>query len=207
MVRVVCIATLAMLAACPGDDDAPGPDAAGDQGLVIRWSTTPAVPGTAPAATVSVLELELSSVRALGDAAPGDARTSAADIALAWSDGRTTAPLAFPAAPTGLYASIELGTGGDDEDLHVEGTVVVSGTTYTYRVDDETPLSVTLPVDAVVEPGARTEIGVELDLAAVLAAVPFDQIEPDGGELRIEAGDPEMAAVRAALASAFRIVP
>ena len=208
MLRVACIAALAMLAACPGgDDDGPGPDAAGDQGLLITWSTTPAIPGDAGGPTVSVVEVELSSLRALGDAAPGDARTTATDLELDWRAGISAPPLAFPAAPAGLYASLELGSGGDDEHVKLEGTVVVRSETYTYRIEDETPLSLSLPVDAMVEPGARTEIPVVLDVAAVLAAVPFDQLEPDGTELRLESGDPEMAAVRAALTTAFHVAP
>lgn len=208
MLRVACIAALAMLAACPGgDDDGPGPDAAGAQGLQINWSTTPTVPGSAGAAQIVSVELDLSSLRALGDAAPGDARTTATSVELDWSAGTVPAPIAFPAAPAGLYASLELGSGGEDEHLRLDGTVEVRSETYTYRIEDEAPLSVSLAVDAMVVPGARTEIGVVLDVAAVLAAVPFDQLEPDGDELRLEAGDPEMAAVRAALASAFHIAP
>lgn len=163
------------------------------------------IPGSAPAATVSSFELDLSSLRVMGDA--GDSRTSAADLDLAWSAGVAAAPTTFADAPAGRYARVDLGTGGDDERYQLRGTVVLGAETLAYRIDDEAPLSVSVPVDVMVDAGRLTELTITIDLAAVLDAVPFETLERDGDTLQLEAGDPEMAAVRAAMAAAFRVAP
>lgn len=208
MLRVACVSTLVMLAACPAGDDAVDPDAAPPRGLRVAWTTSPPVPGAVSAdLSVSLVQLELSSMRAVGDAAPGDGRTTASDVELRWDQESVADAVLFPDAPAGLYARLELGSGGDDEHYELRGQVTVGGEDFDFRIIDEAPLSISVDVDVAVTANAVAEIGVVFDAGAVLAAVPFEQVEPDDNELRIEAGDPEIAAIRASLASAFRAAP
>src|SRR6266540_1978898 len=71
----------------PGAHDGGVPDAVpGASGLVLHWVADPQPPaagtadGLAPSVTIKEVELNLFVVRAIGDSAPGDARTSVAEL-------------------------------------------------------------------------------------------------------------------------------
>lgn len=196
---------VAPLAACPaGDDD--GPDATpGDTGLAVTWATASAVPGPADTThRVDELTLRFSSVRAIGDAAPGDPRASTGALELAWNDdGAPPAPLVFDHAPAGLYSRLELGVGGADEAFELHGSVLLGATWTPFELEDEAPLAISVPTSAVVAPGVRATIAVTLDVAAVLAPIDFTRLPSEAGVLVLHREDPQIDAVRAALATAL----
>ena len=207
MARVLGLGLVVMLAACPGGDDDVDLDAApGASGLRVTWSTNPAIPAAISAdARVDAVKLKLSSVRAIGDAAPGDGRTSTGGLELSWTDKDRPAAVRFADAPAGLYSRLELGSGGDDEEYTIRGQARVGGTWYPFRIEDRTPLSVGIPLDVVLAPGDEVEVPVVLDVAAVIGAVEWDDLELDGGELHVDEDDGEIVPIRAALARAFRL--
>ena len=197
----------APLAACPAGDDVPEPDAHTAAGLEVTWQTAAAVPGPADAThRVEELALRVSSVSAIGDAAPGDPRTSAGPITLAWGDDAPQ-PLVFDQAPAGRYSRLELGLGGADEAFELHGEVLLDAAWTSFEIEDEAPIAITVPTAATVAPGARATIVVMLDLAAVLAAIDFGALPREGATLVLHREDPQIAAVRTALAAAFAAEP
>lgn len=195
-----------LLAGCPaGGDDANvdgGPDATG---LTVTWSVTPPTPG--PIRTgldVQELHISYSSVRLIGDAAPGDARTSAGRTELEW-ERSVPVPLDFPAAPPGLYAVLELGVGGGDEAFAIHGMVDRGGTPIPFEIEDEAPNPVTLGLAVELRAGASATVPVRVELAQVLAAVDFDALPVVNGHIELHRNDPQMARVRSALATATQL--
>src|SRR5688500_3658503 len=98
------------------DGDAPGPM---DSGLVVKWSTSPAIPGDIVSGlVVHNARFSLDTLRVVGDAGPGDPRTTASVIDVRWrcaSGGdppcsETEAPtdMTFDQAPPGLYSQVAL---------------------------------------------------------------------------------------------------
>src|SRR5688572_25830696 len=104
--RCVPVALVALLAAAcsvesasrpdggpvPGDDGGgPGPDApVGSAGLVIEFRGVPALPASLGGdfdPELQDVRLDLEDVRAVGDAAPGDERTSRDQLRLEWRAG------------------------------------------------------------------------------------------------------------------------
>ncbi|HVV87507.1 MAG TPA: hypothetical protein VHE35_30910 [Kofleriaceae bacterium] len=209
---MVCRSVLAVVAAlglagCPAGDDSATVDGAVDAThLAVTWAAEPAVPGQVGAdRDVQELHIAYSSVRFIGDAAPGDYRTTRGPTELEWDDGRTPPPIDFLGAPPGLYSVLELGVGGGAESFSIEGQALVRGSWVHYEVEDEAsnPSSLALSLD--LRAGTTTTVPVAIDVAAVLAAVPFDDLPIEQGRIEVHRDDPEMAAVRAALAAAVHL--
>lgn len=196
-----------LLAGCPaGGDDASGDGGVVTTGLVLTWAVVPAVPGPVRAdVTVQELHIAYSSVRSLGDAAPGDARTSRGRTDLEWEDGQRPPPIEFDEAPPGIYSALELGVGGGDEGFSVHGEVDLAGTWTPFEIEDEAanPVALALAVD--LRPGMVATVPLEIDLASVLAAVPFADLPRAGGHLELRRDDPRMRPVRAALVAAVHV--
>ncbi len=200
---------IALLAGCPagGDDDDTdgGVDATR---LTLTWSVVPSVPGpVVTGLTVQELHIAYSSVRLIGDAAPGDSRTSRDAIELEWDGDRRPPPIDFPEAPPGMYTRLEFGVGGASETFAIHGTVDIGGTPTQFEIEDEAPNPVTLePLDVDLPAGASKTLPLEIDLAPVLALVPFDQLPTINGELTLRRSDPRMTPVRAAMAASVKLV-
>ena len=198
---------LVLLAGCPGPDTPVDVDGGvGATSLVVTWGTSPPIPGPV-GADLSVHELHItySSVRLLGDAAPGDARTTRGQTELEWSDHEAPVPISFATAPPGLYSQLQLGVGGSAEAFAIEGRVRLGGTWIPYEIEDEAPSPVSLPLGLDLRAGMVVTIPVELDVAAVLAAVPFSELPVVAGHIHLDRDDPAMGGVRAALAAGFHV--
>lgn len=196
-----------LLAGCPaGGDDSDVDGGVDSTGLTLTWATVPPVPGpVATGRTVQELHIAYSSVQLVGDAAPGDERTTRGRTELEWSAGNTPAPTEFPEAPPGLYARLELGVGGSAETIEIDGEVDLGGVWTRFEIEDEAPNAVSLPLAVDVRPGEVTTLPLEIDVAAVLAVVPFAELPVHDDHLELGRDDPRMAAVRAALAAAIRV--
>lgn len=192
---------------CPGGD-VDEPDAAGGPaGLAIDWRTAAPVPGpVASGLRLSELHLKLSSVRAIGDAAPGDPRTSSGALELEWNE-RAPPPLVYDQAPAGLYSQIELGVGGGPEAYELHGEVDLGGTWTPFEIEDEAALAITVPTALTLAAGQRATLAVTLDVAAVLAPIDWSQVPSNLGTLSLTRSDPQIGAVRAALVAAFAADP
>lgn len=189
----------------PGQDA--GPDAPGASGVALQWQASTPVPGPAsPVLELGEVHLTASSLRVVGDAAPGDPRTTRGELTLEWGD-RPPPPSVFEVAPAGRYGLVEVGVGGDHEAYEVHGRVEVGGVWSRFEIHDEVALGITIPTDFVVGPGQLTTQLIAIDLAAVAAAVDFAQVPVDGEGVRaVTSTDPQIGAVRRAWAGAFTAV-
>ena len=252
--RALAIAALVILApACGGEpgvgaDAAPGPGGDGGPdggdgglpgaGLVLDIEGGPGLPATlggtySPVATRARLELE--NVRVIGDAAPGDERTTEAFVLLAWPDAgddgedaedepqaggaeddggggegdaegdEAEVRIVFASAPPGIYSRVLCQV----TRYELSGTVQLGETTAPFAIVDQpaTPLSVSIDLGGVLlEANTSSRIQIEVDVDEAILAPAWDQIDPDGeGVLRIGAGSPEIDAVRAALLDEFEV--
>lgn len=189
----------------PGQDA--GPDAPVASGVALQWRASTPVPGPASAVLeLGEVHLTASSLRLVGDAAPGDPRTTRGDFTLEWGDAPPP-PSVFEVAPAGRYGLIEIGVGGDHEAYELHGRVEVGGVWSRFEIHDEVALGIAVPADFAVGPGPQTVQVIEIDLAAVAAAVDFARVPFDGEGVRaMPPGDPQIAAVRQAWALAFTAV-
>lgn len=207
MVRCSVLAVI-VLAGCPAGGDDVGADGGVDATqLIVTWTASPALPGPV-GARVEVHELRIaySSLRVLGDAAPGDRRTSRDFTDAEWESDRTPRPIDFPSAPPGLYASVELGVGGGPEELAIHGTVDLGGgAPIPFEIEDEASNPVVLDLAVDLRPGASATVPLVVDLGPVLAAVPFEQLPVVAGHISLHRDDPRMGPVRAAMAAAVTV--
>ncbi len=212
MVRAPALTAIVVLtgalAGCPASDDTGDPDAADKSGLHVTWSTAPVVPGPVGlTASISRLELHVSSVRVIGDAGPGDTRTSKDSVDLKWKDGESPSDILFKEAPAGLYSSVDLGVGGDLEQLEIEGSALIGGSWMDFEIQDQATISASLPLALTLAAGDSATIPIVFDLGPALAAVPFDQLAIEEGRRHLDTGDAAMAAVRAALIAGIHLGP
>lgn len=206
----------------PGDGDGGPADAAmTSAGLVLEFRGDPTlaaeVGGDFDATLVSV-RLDLEDVRAIGDSAPGDERTTRSSVELEWhgeeeeeeEDGEADnepVRVTFADAPPGLYSLVL----AQVVHYRVRGTVVVDAVTREFEIEDEPPSDLAISVDLgglVLEPDAIREVEIAVSLAGAAADLRWDQITPDGeGNLRVDQDDAEhIAPVRDAVEEAFELV-
>lgn len=213
MVRAISLLVVAALAGCPASggtsdagrdagDDAPGVSG----GLAFEFGTDPVIPG-AVGTKVHVDEVRVfwHDVRAIGDSAPGDSRTSRASYDLVWENGHSPEPLVFPQAPPGLYSRLEARVGGGQRAYEIKGTVTLrDGNTESFEVNDEALGSISISLSGVEVSSATVTARVTMSLA-FLASVDWDALWDERHDLKIEEGDPAVAAISAALATSFAV--
>ena len=154
-------------------------------GLSLTFRSTPALPGEVEVADghdgddddddkplplrIDSASLALGNVRAIGDSAPGDERTTAPTLSVSWPNPALS-PVQFERAPPGLYARV-LGT---VTSLHIEGGVQSGGVWRPFVIDDRPVRSFAAEMDAVeLEPAgsAVLEVEVRLDSAGLCGAM------------------------------------
>jgi hypothetical protein len=208
----------ATLTGCPGPDETVPDAPPAAQGLTLSWRSRTAIPTAAnPALTEATLFVR--SARVIGDA--GDGATTLQKVALKWSSGTAPTAILFDQAPAGKYAKIDLiigGKGRGEGSYEFSGAVRLGPTTYRYEIEDEEQISVSLPLpsSAVLAPGGSLRVGVMFDLQAVVDAVDFEALTPEGDVFKIHDDEDDdndevesraLAAVRAAIQSAVRLDP
>lgn len=206
---------LLFLAGCPvgvaddqeTDASGTGDGSSGSSGLTVTWDSTPAVPGPLTSdLRVDEVRLQASSLRLIGDsAAPGDPRTTRAPLDLRWSDNNAAGDSELGAAPPGLYSRIEIGTGGSDEHLVIKGEVRVQGNWRDFEIEDERAHAIVKNIVLALAPGEHKTIPVTVDVAVILAAVPFGDLENDDGVLELPRDHPAFDAIWAAVDVSFGV--
>ena len=189
-----------------GADAQPGDHA----GLVFDWTARPSPSGdNLGPIRVTSIRLPLREVRAVGDAAPGDMRTSISELELEWRDGKSPRKLEFSMAPPGLYSRFEFrvqGSGGPSSSFELRGELDLPGhdEPIQLKIEGRQMLPISLPLSGVqLDVGEIETIEISVNLVLVLAAVDWTTLEIDDGKIEIDDGSPEIFAIRAALASAF----
>ncbi|CAN5415149.1 hypothetical protein BH11MYX1_BH11MYX1_23800 [soil metagenome] len=176
----------AVAAGC-GNNAGSGPDAAvvGDgsntsAGLSVHWATEPGViPGDAGSdITISSLLFRVANLRVIGDAGPGDTRTSVDSIELAWSAGMVPAVVSFSDAPTGLYSRVILHAESNlgAYTYEIAGTVKLDNVVTPFTIHDRSPLAVNFETSAPLDPGASASLLVHVRIARALQSLDFHQL-------------------------------
>ncbi len=183
----------------------------GLSGIELQWSSAPSGwPSTVDGVTLERARFLMSSLRVVGDAGPGDPRTtqSAMELGFAWtsSDQRPTT-ITFDDAPTGLYSQVAIAfDGGSNDAYEIRGTVEVGSNTFDFRIEDSIPLTFNVSIDEMVSPGETAVIPLRINFSHALDSVDWATLDINDGRLELESGDPQMSMFRVTLIESFEIV-
>jgi hypothetical protein len=206
------LAVTGLLISCSGHDTVP-PEAdapVGTGGFVVQWGTKP--DGSWPltldnGATLGRASFAVDNVRVVGDAGPGDPRTTASALTVRWDDNTIPQDLSFSDAPSGLYSQLSMLVDGHlaTSSMDLRGTVVVNSTSYEYRIEGDNPLAITIGIDRTLTPPGTTAIKVVIDFKHAVEAIDFSQLTLDGDRYEIDDNDPAMAQFRQSLVESFSV--
>jgi len=181
-------------------------------GLVIELVAKGGVPQM-PDADVEITRVTLGAraLRAIGDAAPGDMRTTRDHYEFVWpGDSTIPIPILFPDAPPGLYSRIELrvadsSLGGVADAVNIIGRARKGGNLVPFEIKNMTAdIPVTVTVETVLAPRVIAMTTIEVDVAALVDDVDWDAVPVGpGGVLFIGDSDPEMVEVTKDIATSF----
>ena len=187
------------IVACHASSPATNPDAApptgdgsnaGHEGLEVRWSA--AIPGAVTSdITVSSLLFRVASLRVIGDAGPGDDRTSADTFKVSWTQGSTPDPLEFADAPTGLYSHVAFLADGNliDYSYEIQGMAKLNGNPTPFYIHDRSPLPVSIDTSATLDPNQITSIAIDVSLDQALQSVDWSHLDNNNGTLTLDTFD------------------
>lgn len=198
-------AGLAGLGACPATPTPGDPDARidGGSGLTFTWQAVPAVPGDVGSdMSIDDAVLLVRDIRAIGDSAPGDDRTTTAMAQLAWDATRQPAPLTYPLAPAGLYSHLELrADGGLFDALKVHGHARQGGVIYPFELEVDGPLSISVPLGVELPVGGSASVRIDVEFGEVVRAVDWEHASLEDGKLHYEepSSGPAATALKLAL--------
>jgi len=163
------------------------------EGLEVRWSAQ--LPGSVSSdITVSSLLFRIASLRVIGDAGPGDNRTSADSLDVQWSVDGGPQPITFADAPTGLYSHVAFLADGNlvDYSYEIKGTTKVNGDITPFSIHDRSPLPVSIDTSATLEPNQVTSIALVVRLDQALQSVDWGHLNNSGGTLTLDTFDSGM---------------
>lgn len=204
-----CVVVAGLLSACHADDTAV-PDAAtgATSAMTVRWSTQPGSwPGVIQdGVTVDSARFAFDSLRVIGDAGPGDLRTTARTLELRWEmDRDPPTAIVFNDAPAGRYSQVALQLDGQlvNNSYEIRGTVQVNGNDIEYRIEDDGALAITMSIDKMKSPAAAIQLTVDVDFVHAINSVDFSKLPNDGGHLQLDSSDPLMIDFRKKLTESF----
>lgn len=199
-----------LFCACHGTDtaapDAAGPDAApGASGLRVTWSSSPQIPGSTSNTTVTNAVFRIDNLRVIGDAGPGDPRTSETAFVVHWDYDEHPDPIVFSDAPTGLYSKVTVQADGHlvDYSYEIDGKVEVNGSTQDFVIHDRDALTANIAISTTLDPGGQAQIPIRVRLDDALGVIDFSQLSYDDGHLELDTFDSQMQAFRDKLATSF----
>ena len=178
-------------------------------GLTIELVAKGGVPQM-PNVDVEITKVTMGarSIRAIGDAAPGDMRTTRSSYEFEWRDNLMPIPLTFTSAPPGLYSTVELDVADSDASttaLTILGRTRRGGDLVPFEIESTAAnVPITVPVETVLPPREIAIVSIEVDVAALIATVDWTMVPLTGdGRLYMTDGDPQIDGVIAAIATAF----
>jgi hypothetical protein len=189
------------------------PDVPGDSGLLVEWSSAPATwPSTTDGVTLERARFWLKSLRVVGDAGPGDPRTTASglEMGFAWSEAaQRPSSIPFDEAPPGRYSQVALAfdaSSGGRDAYELRGSVVVEGDTYDFRIEDENQLGFNVAIDEMLDPGEQATIRIRINFTHALDSIDWANVDTSDGRKELENGHSQMSTFRAKLIESFEIV-
>ncbi len=204
-----CVVFAGLVVACGDDSSTPGIDAATGSGLVVAWTTQPATwpIDLGDGLTLEVATFALDRLRVVGDAAPGDPRTTASETELRWDEVTRPPELSFPDAPGGVYSQLSILVDGHvaGPSIVLRGHARVASTDYEYRITDDSPFSTTLAIDKTHRPPAATGIVLRIDFETTLRAIDFSMVRTNAGVLELDNADPQITTFRTKLTESLTV--
>jgi len=193
-------------------DASPPPDApAGTSlGMFVGWHANPALPGALDDhLTVADATFHIAAFEVIGDAGPGDSRTTRLKYAVAWDLAGTPVQEAFPDAPVGLYSKITIDMAGasfGDFSYQIRGTYRDSGIVKPFWLVDYARLGATIDCQQAVAAGSAVTIPLSFEAGDVLNSLDFRRLTPINGVLMFAGPlDPQLPAFRARLAASLKV--
>jgi hypothetical protein len=204
-----------VLAGCPSppDDhrDGGGEEDGGedDVGLILQFAAKDELPIEAgDQTTIERVELALRNLRAIGDAAPGDERTTREMVEVVLAAESEPEPVAFMSAPPGVYSRIEAtidGSVAGTPSYRIAGTVTIGVDQVPFEITDLAAIPLVVSLSQIeLEPAEVLTIEVRLDVKKLLEGVDVAALAPDpDGTIRIDQDDPQILLVRDAIDKSF----
>jgi len=193
-----------------------GPDASvTSSALKLAWSSQPgSIPGTATDnITITSAAFSVDNLRIVGDAGPGDPRTSLDQLSLGWSGESTPATQTFPDAPAGLYSRVVFQLGAnvnmlqpESSSYEITGMVEIqSQPAVPYRIRDIFSLDVEVDLDSGVTltGTADATVGLRADLEKIVSSIDYSLLPVTNGERLLDSFDIQILIVREKVKDAF----
>lgn len=175
----------------------------------MRWSSEPITwPGDlGDGVIIEHASFAFDSLRVIGDAGPGDPRTTANGFIVRWDGDTQPSDIMFAEAPTGVYSQLSLSIDGQlsGNSLELRGRVFIDSEEWEFRVEDDDSLDVTIPISYTLAPPASAVVELHVDFAHALGGIDFEALEVHNGRLELEDGDDQMDAFRDRLIDSFQI--
>jgi hypothetical protein len=207
-----CVLLAGLLWGCdPGDTATPDSTPDGPSGLVVEWSSAPSSwPSTFDGVTLDRARFAMSNLRVVGDAGPGDPRTTqgAMELGFAWSGAeQRPTTITFDNAPTGLYSQVAIVLdGGDNDAYRIEGQVELNGDTRDFQIEDANPLTFNVAIDEMVSPGETATISLRINFTHALDSINWSTVDISDGQYELDETDTQMPTFRSKLIESFEIV-
>lgn len=197
-----------------GDSDAPPgqPDAnvTPTSGLSFTFRSYPvALPTDPDGGNKIVIEdarMWLRNVRAVGDAAPGDERTTIESVILGYNPGEPgggTLQLDFPRAPAGVYSLLI----AEVTRYELEGSVEVGGDDFDYSIDVELSPGQTVNIDlkGQVLGSELLTVPIKSDLRKLPREIDWNNADQEDGEIEVESSDPGVSDMNGKLSEVHKL--
>jgi hypothetical protein len=196
------------------DPDGPRPD----RGVLVAWKAQPPLPGMlTDRIAVSLATFQVSHLQVVGDAGPGDERTTRSRYLVQWSAQGIPAIESFPDAPAGVYSKITVDTAAGNlapYAYEIEGTWrqrragpgpgdAADDPPRPFKIIDVQGLSAMLDCDEALPAGGSSTLTIDVALAEAIGAIDFERLGSDDGALVLAPNDPQMPSFRERLRRAF----
>ena len=184
--------------AAPSGPDGATPDVGGSggtAGLHVAFTSDPVlIPGLLDdTLSLDLVVFKFDNLKVIGDAGPGDPRTTANNFEVKWDTTTSPPPIDFVTAPTGLYSKVSFQIDGHliDESYVFKGHVTVAGTNYPFEVEDRSTLSLSLDCSRMLEAGGADTIKVKFAFKDALESVDWANVHNRNGVLELDDTDPQ----------------
>jgi hypothetical protein len=212
--KVVVLLLVIPLVGCAGHHTAGTDSNTGKTELFVPWSIQPSIPNGVTGvggivANVDNVTLNILDLRVIGDAGPGDPRTTEPALVLDWSPIGPPDKVEFSSAPAGLYSKVTLSVDGAQiaDSYLIAGTVNVAGTTYPFTIHDRFSISVSLDIAIQLDPGKDADVVIQIDLNHCVGAVDWTMVHNDSGVLNLDTDDFWIDTFRQLLLQSFSVKP
>jgi len=157
---------------------------------------------------ITKVTIGATTIRAIGDAAPGDVRTTRDKYQFEWRDNLSPIPLIFTSAPPGLYSRVDFQVNDSAvsaDAINIIGHARRGGMLLPFEIDNNnSEIPIDVGINTVLAPREVAMTTIELDVADLVDDIDWTTVTVTGdGRLYITDGDPAMTNIVSNLATAF----